>query len=92
MTSTPGVSLNWQFAVAVYNSHFLDAGYNGLGIKASDDSQATPYNNSDHAGTPEGVLVDFLGNGGTGGGGSNFTGSYSSTASVTPCVSTTTTP
>ena len=86
MTDTPGVSLNWQFAAAVYNSHFVDSGYNGLGVKASDDNHATPFGNSDHAGTPEEELTEFLGNGGTGGGGSNFTGSYSSTASVTPCV------
>ena len=81
-TDSTSLSLNWQFAVSVYNSHFLDAGYTALGVKASDDSHATPYNNSDHAGTPELALSDFVGNGGTWGGGSNFTGSYSATGSL----------
>jgi parallel beta-helix repeat protein len=81
-SSDAGVSINWQYGVSVYNSHFLDNGYAGLGVKPVDDSQNSLYKNSHHAGTPESVLQDFLGNGGTGGGGSNFTGSYSPTASV----------
>jgi hypothetical protein len=45
-----------------------------------DDNQASIYKNSDHAGTPENFKASVTG-GATGGGGSNFTGSYSATGS-----------
>jgi hypothetical protein len=75
--SKPGVDLNWQWAAAVYTSFGTD--YNTLGIKPTDDPKADTYMNSDHAGTPEAYLSFVLG-GARGGGGSNYTGSYSGTA------------
>ncbi len=71
------VSVNWQWAAAVYTS------FGATGIKGSDDPSAGPYYNSDHAGTPEADKSYVVG-GARGGGGSNWTGSYSGTATVTP--------
>ena len=50
-------------------------------MKPVDDNQASVYQNSDHAGTPEN-FKSFVTGGARGGGGSNFTGSYSATAAV----------
>jgi len=55
------------------------------GVKPVDDNQTSNYQNSDHAGTPESFKASVTG-GATGGGGSNYTGSYSPTVSVTPVV------
>jgi hypothetical protein len=74
-TSTGGTSVKWQFGVALYNSHFMDNGYNGLGVLL--------IHQADHAGTPELEKSNFIGGAGTGGGGSNFTGSWSSTGNAT---------
>jgi len=76
---TPGVSINWQWAAAVY-TNFTTA-YNALGAKPVDDKTASQYKNSDHAGTPENFKQFVIG-GATGGGGNNYTGGLSSTASV----------
>jgi hypothetical protein len=81
-SNTPGVTLQWQWAAAVY-TNFTTA-LNGLGVKPVDDNQASAYKNSDHAGTPENFKQSVIG-GARGGGGSNFTGSYSGTKTVTPC-------
>jgi hypothetical protein len=81
-SDTPGVSVQWQWAAAVYTSFSPD--YNTLGVKPVDDNRASQYQNSDHAGTPEKVKPYVTG-GATGGGGSNYTGSYSGTAAVGPC-------
>jgi hypothetical protein len=75
--SKPGVGLNWQWSAAVYKSFGTD--YNALGIKPTDAPGASLYPNSDHAGTPE-AYKSFVVGGAMGGGGSNFTGSYSGTA------------
>jgi hypothetical protein len=82
-TDTPGVKLNWQWASAVYTSFSGDP--SALGVKPVDSNSASQYKNSDHAGTPE-AFKAFVVGGAMGGGGSNFTGSYSATASVTPDV------
>jgi len=82
-TDAPGVKLNWQWGAAVY-THF-SADYNSLNVKPLDSGSATVYQNSDHAGTPE-AFKSFVTGGARGGGGSNWTGSYSGTASVTPTV------
>jgi hypothetical protein len=74
-TSTGGTNVKWQFGVALYNSQFMNNGYNGLG--------ALLIHQSDHAGTPELQKSNFIGGAGTGGGGSNFTGSWSSTGNAT---------
>jgi hypothetical protein len=84
-TDTPGVTLQWQWAASVHPAADFSADYNVLGVKPVDDNKASIYQNSDHAGTPEYFKCqNCLPGGATGGGGSNFTGSYSGTASVTP--------
>jgi hypothetical protein len=73
------ITVNWQWAVAVYSS--FSSYYNDLGVKEVDDNHVCPYQNSDHAGTPENFTSYVVG-GARGGGGSNFTGSLSATVSV----------
>ncbi len=80
-STTPGLNVNWQWAAAVYTS--FSTNNNLLGVKPVDDNKASIYQNSDHAGTPEN-FKKFVTGGATGGGGSNFTGSYSGTASCAP--------
>jgi len=80
---TPGLNVQWQWAAAVYHNANFSADYNALGVKPVDDNSASIYLNSDHAGTPENFKSDVVG-GARGGGGSNFTGSYSGTGSTTP--------
>ena len=79
--SQPGVSVNWQWGAAVY-THFGSLG--SLGVKPVDDNQASAYKSSDHAGTPENFKAYVVG-GASGGGGSNFTGSYSGTLGFPVC-------
>ncbi len=83
LTDTPGVNVSWQWAAAVYTAFGTD--FDLLGVKPTDDPKASVYRNSDHAGTPE-AFKAFVTGGARGGGGSNFTGSYSATGSVTPCL------
>jgi hypothetical protein len=78
-TDTAGVSVNWQFGAAVYTQFSTD--YNALNVKAVDSNSASTYKNSDHAGTPE-AFKTFVTGGARGGGGSNWTGSYSATVSI----------
>ncbi len=80
---TSGVTLNWQWSASVYTS--FSNNYNSLGVKPVDDNKASQYQNSDHAGTPENYK-SYVTGGAMGGGGSNYTGSNSGTASVTPNV------
>ena len=80
---TPGLTVQWQWAAAVYRNAMFGADYNALGVKPVDDNRASAYQNSDHAGTPENFRSYVVG-GARGGGGSNFTGSYSGTAASPP--------
>jgi RHS repeat-associated protein len=80
---TAGVSLNWQWAAAVYTVFSTE--YQSIGVKPVDSSTASVYKNSDHAGTPENYK-NFVTGGARGGGGANYTGSYSATASIVPVV------
>ena len=80
---TPGLKVQWQWAASVYHNATFAADYNLLGVKPVDDNHTSLYLNSDHAGTPENFKSDVTG-GARGGGGSNFTGSYSGTASSVP--------
>jgi hypothetical protein len=80
-TDTVGVKVNWQWAAAAYTSFSGD--YTMLNVKPVDSNSLSAYKNSDHAGTPEAFRAFVVG-GARGGGGSNWTGSYSATASVTP--------
>jgi hypothetical protein len=84
-SDTPGVSVNWQWSAAAYTQFSTD--YNALGIKSVDDNHVSAYQYSDHAGTPEAFLPYVVG-GATGGGGSNYTGSLSSTQQATPTPTT----
>lgn len=71
-----GLSYQWKWAAAVYTSFSGD--YNALCVKPIDGSTMNPFSNSDHAGTPE-CWKSYVTGGARGGGGSNFTGSYSGT-------------
>ena len=82
-SATPDLDIQWQWAAAVYRNAIFGADYNALGVKPVDDNNASAYQNSDHAGTPENFKPYVVG-GARGGGGSNFTGSYSGTAATVP--------
>ena len=71
--------ISWKWAAAVYPTFSSDN--NALGVKPVDSNSASIYLNSDHAGTPE-AFKSFVIGGARGGGGSNYTGSLSSTAAV----------
>jgi SdrD B-like domain len=77
----PGLKVSWQWAAAAYKQFNTDL--SALGVKPVDDPKGSVYLNSHHAGTPENY-AQFVVGGARGGGGSNFTGSYSATKSVTP--------
>src|SRR5262249_45776621 len=80
VTNAPSLSVNWQWAAAVYTT--FSSNYNSLGVKPL-DMKTGQYANSDHAGTPENFR-QYVTGGARGGGGSNYTGSYSGTGTVTP--------
>lgn len=71
--SESGISIQWQWSAAVYTS--LSADLNSLGVTPIDGAGAS------QSGTPLN-FTSFLTGGARGGGGSNFTGSNSGTASV----------
>jgi hypothetical protein len=75
----PGVTVNWQWGAGVYTS--FNSNYTALGVKPVDDNDASIYHNSDHGGTPEIYKQNVIG-GARGGGGSNYTGSYSGTGAA----------
>jgi hypothetical protein len=87
-TSAPGLSIQMKWGAAAYSSFTTD--YNALQVKAGHQT-ACGLNNGDHAGTPEGVNSSntpwkhFVIGGARGGGGSNFTGSWSGTLSINIC-------
>jgi hypothetical protein len=66
-----GVKIQWKWGAAVYTQMAED--YNTLGVM--------PIHSTLHAGTPV-KFEDFVIGGARGGGGSNFVGSWSSTASL----------
>jgi hypothetical protein len=78
-SDTPGVSVNWKWAAAVYTSFSSD--YDALGVKPVDDGHASQYQNNDKAGTPEN-FKSFVTGGAMGGGGANYTGGYSGSVTV----------
>ena len=70
LSGDPTLSFQWQWGAAVYT--YWPADWNQALI--------LPYHNSDHAGTPENPTVQkSLIQGPRGGGGSNYTGSWSAT-------------
>jgi hypothetical protein len=80
-TDTPGVTLQWQWAAAVYTqfntTYGTPSNNNVLGVN--------PVDNSDPAGTPESYKAS-LAIGGSGGGASNWTGFSVGTAGVVPTM------
>ncbi len=83
-TDTAKVTMNWQWGAAAYSQFGSD--YNLDNVKPVDGpGPVTIYNNGDHAGTPE-AFKPFVLNGGTGGGGNNWTGNLSPGKAVTPSV------
>jgi hypothetical protein len=77
-SNASGLSIQWKWGAAVYTQFSTD--YNAIGVKPS-HTNACAYNNSDHAGTPENFKNYVIG-GARGGGGSNWTGSWSGTVQV----------
>ena len=77
-----GVRPTWKWAAAVYTSF---AAHTGLNIKPKNGSTQNPYPNNNNAGTPEN-FKSFVVSGAKGSGGSNYTGSYSSTSTATCTV------
>ena len=85
-STSNAVSISWKWGAAVYTTFSTD--YNALGVKPT-HTNACAYSNSDHAGTPEGVdaqsgnpFKSFVIGGARGGGGSNWTGSWSGTKPI----------
>jgi len=87
-SSAPGLSIEMKWGAAAYSSFTTD--YNSLQIKAGHQTACGP-SNGDHAGTPEGVdntntpWKKHVVGGARGGGGSNFTGSWSGTLNISIC-------
>jgi len=78
-----GVRPTWKWAAAAYTSF---AANSGLNIKPLNGSTQNPYANNDLAGTPENFKTSLV-SGAKGTGGTNYTGSYSSTSTATCAVS-----
>jgi hypothetical protein len=84
-SSATNVSVNWKWGAAVYSSFTTD--YNALGILPAHGNSCSS-GGGDHAGTPEGAdeqgvpYKHFVVGGARGGGGSNWTGSWSGTQGV----------
>jgi hypothetical protein len=82
-TDTPGVSIQWKWAAAVYTN--FTTNYNALAVKPVDDPQASHYRNTHNAGTPEN-FAGYVTGGAMGYGITNFTGTYRGSNRTTPCV------
>jgi hypothetical protein len=82
-SGTAGVKVSWKWGAAAYTS--FGPTYTALNVKPVESNQASEYQNSDHAGTPE-AFKSFVTAGATGGGGNNYTGNLSGTASLTAPV------
>src|SRR5262245_42623260 len=79
-SETPGLNVSWKWSAAVYSNFNTDM--NALGVKASDGLLGGLLG-SRPAGTPQN-FTPYLIAGARGNGGSNFTGSYTSTQGTTP--------
>jgi len=80
-TDRAGVCISWKWGAAAYK-YWTD--YNDANIKVTHNNSCN-VTNGDHAGTPENVTIQKSVTGGArGGGGSNFTGSWSGTATLCP--------
>src|SRR5438093_1151405 len=84
--STPipaGVTVNWEWAAAVYKSFSTDN--NTLGVKPVDSNSLSVYHNGDQSGTPE-AFKAFVVKGAMGSAGTNYTGNFTATKSVKPAL------
>jgi hypothetical protein len=72
-------SINWRWSAAVYTSFAANAGVN---VKPISSTTQNPYPNSDVAGTPEN-FKSFLVSGARGAGGTNYTGNFVTSSSLT---------
>lgn len=77
-SDNPGISVSWKWGAAVYTNFSTD--YNALQILPAHGNSCSA-GGGDHAGTPEG-FKQFVTGGARGGGGSNWTGSWSNTQNV----------
>jgi hypothetical protein len=73
-----GISVSWKWGAAVYTTFSSD--YNALQIVPAHGNSCSP-SGGNHAGTPH-AFTQFVVGGARGGGGSNFTGSWSGTETV----------
>jgi len=80
---TANVTVNWKWAASVYRNFSTD--YNALNVKPVDNKDLSAYHNGDQSDTPE-AYKSFLAAGGTGGGGSNYTGNFTANKSVKPTL------
>ena len=78
---TPGLTVTWQWAAAVYTN--FNTSYGSLGVKAVDDRLVDAYGNTDRAGTPENQKL-YLTGGARGNGFGNYTGTYTAAATFQP--------
>ncbi len=78
-SDTAGVTVNWSWAAAVYKNFTGD--YNAVGVKPVDSKDLSAYRNGDQSGAPEAFKAAVIG-GGTGGGGTNYTGNFSASKGV----------
>jgi hypothetical protein len=78
---TPGLAVTWQWGAAIYSN--FNSSMSNLGVKAVDDASVDTFHNADRAGTPENYK-QFVVAGARGMGGTNYTGTYSTSASVVP--------
>jgi len=88
ISGTGSFSAHWQWSAAVYTNFPapFPSGYNSLGVKPVHSTSLDSYNNGDQAGTPENEK-NFVTGGARGGGGSNWTGSYSATGTASAVCS-----
>jgi hypothetical protein len=77
----PSTSVTRRFSAAVYSTF---AANSGLNIKPINGNTLNPYNNTNNAGTPENFKASLVA-GAKSTGGTNYTGTYSSTSNST-CV------
>jgi uncharacterized repeat protein (TIGR01451 family) len=87
-SNTSGLKVNWKWGAAVYSASSAviaaASNPNQIGVKPT-HTNACNFTGSDHAGTPMSLKQNVVG-GARGGGGSNYTGSWSGTGKVTPCA------
>jgi hypothetical protein len=77
--STTNVNCNWQWSAACYNTSLSNC--SSINVKPCQNAPCS-YNNGDQCGTPENCK-SYVTGGACGGGGGNWTGSWSSTGSFT---------